>query len=397
MQTVAVDSSVQVPPPEVSPARSPLIDEDWLAVLVAGVLIALVLAGVRPSNPAGTALQVLVPLAIGAAALRARLVRFLPGVLVLAGLSWLAQAASELPAVAAWGLEYVIVALAIGLIVNHAIAIPDWIREAVRTEYYIKIGLVVLGASILFGDIARAGLLGMCQALVVVLSVWTFAFWLARRLRVDDEFATMLSSAVAICGVSAAIATCGAIQGDRRKLSYVTSPGSGRSQPHSAWRPAGRRIAVIGRPHTVCRSRRGSPVTKGNVSRLVRPSLARSRGRAHETHAVCRDLRALRGRTPSAAPCAPWPNARCSRRAHPASARSASHHEEQQRPIDVAGVAPQQARSLVGRAADLSIVHRRRFLRRRLGGVGDRGPGAGGGWQQPQNPIRMAQASGDIE
>lgn len=223
MQTVAVDSSVQVPPPEMSPARPPLIDEDWLAVLVASVLIALVLAGVRPSNPAGNALQVLVPLAIGAAALRARLVRFFPGVLVLAGLSWLAQAASELPAVAAWGLEYVIVALAIGLIVNHAIAIPDWIREAVRTEYYIKIGLVVLGASILFGDIARAGLLGMGQALVVVLSVWTFAFWLARRLRVDDEFATMLSSAVAICGVSAAIATCGAIQGDRRKLSYVTS------------------------------------------------------------------------------------------------------------------------------------------------------------------------------
>ena len=57
----------------------------------------------------------------------------------------------------------------------------------------------------------------------MVLSVWTFCFWLAKRFDVDDELAAMLSSAVSICGVSAAIATCGAIQGDRKKLSYVTS------------------------------------------------------------------------------------------------------------------------------------------------------------------------------
>src|SRR4030095_10419341 len=48
-------------------------------------------------------------------------------------------------------------------------------------------------------------------------------FWLSKKFRVDDEFAVMLSSAVSICGVSAAIAACGAIQGDKKKLSYVTS------------------------------------------------------------------------------------------------------------------------------------------------------------------------------
>jgi uncharacterized membrane protein YadS len=48
-------------------------------------------------------------------------------------------------------------------------------------------------------------------------------FSLARRLGVDDELAVMLSSAVSICGVSAAIAACGAIQGDKKKLSYVTT------------------------------------------------------------------------------------------------------------------------------------------------------------------------------
>src|SRR5438093_6716265 len=81
----------------------------------------------------------------------------------------------------------------------------------------------MLGAGILFADLMQAGLLGIAQALLVVTAVWFACFWLARRLRVDDEFATMLASAVSICGVSAAIAACGAIQGDRKKLSYVTS------------------------------------------------------------------------------------------------------------------------------------------------------------------------------
>jgi uncharacterized membrane protein YadS len=214
--------SVAAAPSDLASERPPAVSEDWLSVLVGGALIGFVLAGVRPSDPVLTTAYVLVPLAAGASMLGARLPRFLPGVIVLSALAWLAQAVAALPAVSAWSLEYVIFALAIGLVVNQA-ALPAWLREAVRTEFYIKTGLVVLGAGILFDEIARAGLLGITQAIVVVLSVWTFCFWLARRLRVDDELATMLASAVSICGVSAAIATCGAIQGDRKKLSYVTS------------------------------------------------------------------------------------------------------------------------------------------------------------------------------
>jgi uncharacterized membrane protein YadS len=122
-----------------------------------------------------------------------------------------------------WGLEYVIFALAIGLFVGNVVGVPAWLREAVRTEYFIKTGLVILGASVLFLEIVQAGALGIAQAVAVVSVVWYFCFWLARKLKVDDELAVMLSTAVSICGVSAAIAACGAIQGDKRKLSYVTS------------------------------------------------------------------------------------------------------------------------------------------------------------------------------
>ncbi|GIW80634.1 MAG: hypothetical protein KatS3mg105_2441 [Gemmatales bacterium] len=100
---------------------------------------------------------------------------------------------------------------------------PGWLQEAVRSEFFIKTGLVIYGATILFGEILTTGAFGLIQALAVVLVVWFFCFWVSRRLGVDDEFAAMLSTSVSICGVSAAIASCGAIQGDRRKLSYVTS------------------------------------------------------------------------------------------------------------------------------------------------------------------------------
>jgi uncharacterized membrane protein YadS len=65
--------------------------------------------------------------------------------------------------------------------------------------------------------------MGLIQALAVVLAVWFFAYWIAGKLKVDEELRLMLASAVSICGVSAAIATAGAIKGDGKKLSYVVS------------------------------------------------------------------------------------------------------------------------------------------------------------------------------
>ncbi len=120
-------------------------------------------------------------------------------------------------------LEAVIFSLSIGLLIGNTFKLPDWFRSALSTELFVKIGLVLLGTSVIFSDILKAGSLGLIQALVVVLSVWYFAFWLCKKLKVDDELTMMISSAVSICGVSAAIATAGAIKGDTKKLSYVIS------------------------------------------------------------------------------------------------------------------------------------------------------------------------------
>jgi uncharacterized integral membrane protein (TIGR00698 family) len=64
---------------------------------------------------------------------------------------------------------------------------------------------------------------GILQSVIVVFGVWYFSFWLCKKFKIDEEMAMMLSSGVSICGVSAAVATAGAIKGDKTKLSFVVS------------------------------------------------------------------------------------------------------------------------------------------------------------------------------
>ena len=221
-----------------------IASEDWVSVWQGWALILLVLVGVRPAIPdfswaagrmadavswgdvTAAVLTGLLLMAVSAAGVRLmgkRAREYLIGFPAVFVLAWAARLVAGNGVLKQWGISYVIVALVIGLVISNLGAVPLRIREAIRTEYYIKTGLVILGTNIVFGEILQAGLLGMAQALLVVVVVWYLCYRIARRLRVDDEFATMLASAVSICGVSAAIATCGAIAGDRKKLSYVTS------------------------------------------------------------------------------------------------------------------------------------------------------------------------------
>ena len=225
--------------------RSSLLSsEDWVACWLGFALILLAFAGVQPALPAfswdsGSVAAVfaqdniLASCALGALfmALAAAGIRLMGGSLKAFGigfpavfvLGWLSQFMAGNSGMKAWGLTYVITALFLGLFISNVLAVPRWMREAVRTEYYIKSGLVILGTNILIGDILQAGMLGVGQAFLVVLVIWYVCFWIAQKMRVDDEFSAILATAVSICGVSAAIAACGAVQGDRKKLSYVTS------------------------------------------------------------------------------------------------------------------------------------------------------------------------------
>ena len=175
------------------------------------------------SKVVGIGIIWLVVATVGFALIGGKVGAFVVGFPVVFLLAWLGRVIAGNGLFVEYGVEYVIFALLLGLLISNTIGTPKWLLPAVQTEYYIKTGLVVLGAGLLFLEIVQAGVLGILQAILVVVVVWYVCFWIARKLRVDDDFAAMLSSSVAICGVSAAIATCGAIQGDKKKLSYVTS------------------------------------------------------------------------------------------------------------------------------------------------------------------------------
>ena len=58
-------------------------------------------------------------------------------------------------------LEAVIFSLSLGLLIGNLFKLPDWFRATLATELYVKIGLVLLGTSIIFSDVLKAGSLGL--------------------------------------------------------------------------------------------------------------------------------------------------------------------------------------------------------------------------------------------
>lgn len=202
-----------------------LKNEDWTATLIGGVILLLII--LMPGymkNPVVLFTSIAVLCYLGYLFLGNKdKGQFILSFIIIYALALLADVITDVAFVKKMGLESVFFSVLIGLIVRNTIGLPKWMGAAVRSEYYIKAGLVILGSSILFGEIMRAGSLGMIQAVIVVLSVWYFSFWVSRKMGVDSEMSMMLSSSVSICGVSAAIATCGAIKGDPKKLSFIVS------------------------------------------------------------------------------------------------------------------------------------------------------------------------------
>ena len=125
----------------------------------------------------------LIVAAIGIALVGWRVAPFLIGLPVIFALAWLARFLAGNGVFVNFGIEYVIFALLLGLLISNTIGTPAWLKPAVQTEFFIKTGLVILGASLLFQEVLQAGALGIVQALLVVFVVWYACFWLCRKLQ----------------------------------------------------------------------------------------------------------------------------------------------------------------------------------------------------------------------
>lgn len=211
--------------------------EDWIIVFVGAAVLALacIFPSAMPSMPKNLTSAtdwvgalymfgfVLLLTYVTLAALRKPLKGTFVSLLFIFAITLLAQITANIPVIKEWGFESVFFAVIYGLILNNCFTLPKWLKATVNSEFYIKVGIICLGSTILFGEMMKSGAYGLAQSLIVVFTVWYFCFWVGKKMNVDPEMGTMLSSAVSICGVSAAIATCGVIKGDNKKLSYVVS------------------------------------------------------------------------------------------------------------------------------------------------------------------------------
>jgi uncharacterized integral membrane protein (TIGR00698 family) len=111
-----------------------------------------------------------------------------------------------------YNLEPPLVALAAGLIISNLIGLPRWLDAGFRVEFYIKLGIVLLGATLPFTLIIWAGPVAILQASIVSITTFLAIFFTARKLGLDQRLAAVLGAGGAVCGVSASIAVAGAVR-----------------------------------------------------------------------------------------------------------------------------------------------------------------------------------------
>src|SRR5499427_7911257 len=168
-------------------------------------------AQVRPANPA------------------LQFFKLLPGVLLLAGVGYagklLEANVGKYAKAHHWtfpNIEYVLWAILIGLAISNTVGIPQVFRAGVATyEFWLKAGIVLLGSRFLLGDVLRLGVPSLTLVLIEIVFAIAFMTLLGRVFNLKPKLTTLLAVGSAVCGVSAIIATKGAIEADDEDSSFA--------------------------------------------------------------------------------------------------------------------------------------------------------------------------------
>lgn len=219
--------------------------EDWWSCWIGFFILLLAIIGILPNTPKiakWTSLSATFPKGIstlwttivlfittgvltliGAAFMKSDTKRYIPGYLVIFALAFISMVIAKQKTMAYWGISYVLFALVFGLIISNFFNVPKILKAAALTEFFIKIGLVCMGATIMFSVVLKAGFIGVLQAVLVATSVWFMTYFICRKFKLSERFSAIIATANSICGVSATIAAGGAIQGDPKEVSYMVA------------------------------------------------------------------------------------------------------------------------------------------------------------------------------
>ncbi|MGO8833402.1 MAG: putative sulfate exporter family transporter, partial [Roseiarcus sp.] len=190
----------------------------WLAVTPAKWSNLAQLGAHFAANAVRYLAQFLLWLAMFSAALTAlghKVRDFVPAFVLVYALSVAIFALGQWDQANTYNLEPPLVALLIGLLLSNLVGLPRWLDAGFRVEFYIKTGIVLLGATLPFTLIVWAGPAAILQASIVSVVTFLVIYWVSLRLGLDRRLAATLGAGGAVCGVSAAIAIAGAVGAKR--------------------------------------------------------------------------------------------------------------------------------------------------------------------------------------
>src|SRR5436309_1982384 len=119
-------------------------------------------------------------------------------------------------------IEYVLWAIVIGLIIANTIGVPKLFRPGIQTyEFFLKLGIVLLGVRFLLGDVLKLGGISLIAVVLELTISIILMTWLGNTFKLTPKLTSLLAIGSSICGVSAIIAAKGAINAKDEDASFA--------------------------------------------------------------------------------------------------------------------------------------------------------------------------------
>lgn len=157
---------------------------------------------------------------VGAKCMGLNVGKFVVAFVVVYALCVLANILGNQKTMRLYGINAEIWSIVIGMLVANIIGTPNWLKEGAQVEYYIKTGLVLLGAEVLFHKIMAIGIPGIFVAWVVtpIVLISTYIFGQKVLKMPSRTLNIVISADMSVCGTSAAIATAAAARAKKEEL-----------------------------------------------------------------------------------------------------------------------------------------------------------------------------------
>jgi uncharacterized integral membrane protein (TIGR00698 family) len=153
-----------------------------------------------------------------------KLSHFIPGFTLLYVMSLIVTVLGSWSVMKRFNLEAPLLALAVGLIVGNFVKMPSFMDSALRSEFFVKTAIVLMGAALPFTLIMQAGPTAFVQATTIAVTTFLTIYWAGSRLfGLDKRFAATLAAGGSICGVSASIAIGGSVKSEKQHVCVAIS------------------------------------------------------------------------------------------------------------------------------------------------------------------------------